>query len=128
MKVIKLPVQKDLNRVKVVGTFNFLNASQLIYQLENVLDLMEGRDKRERFYLSCHFSFLDSRCKRIVHDYVKEFNDIISAELIDNMVIYWEYDKTNEDLMEFGLLLNEIGKMEFHFVANEEQEQLEARK
>ena len=119
MKIIQLSRIQTPRALKVEGTFTFLNAPELIYQLETVLEQMEAADQFEDLQVSFCIRFLDTRCKRIVLEYIRQFNDACVANTLRHVSIEWKYDGADEDMTEFGHLLNEVSNLSFSFIDSE---------
>ena len=114
MKVIDLRFKQVAKKAKVEGDFTFLNAGDLIYQLETALELVESSRIFEMTSISFHVSFLDVRCKKILFNYMGQIETLLKSDLTKEVTIEWRFDWFDDDMIELGELLAEYFELNFH--------------
>lgn len=114
MKVIYPPFQQATAKARVEGAFTFLNAGDLIYQLETALELVETAEAFQMIKVSAHISFLDVRCRKILFNYMNQIEALLKNDLTKEVTIEWRYDWFDDDMIEMGELLDEFFEMNFH--------------
>jgi hypothetical protein len=119
MKVIELPFVKSTRTVKVQGAFTFLSAGDLIYRLEEAIEAIQKAKPYEQVTVSCHFSFLDVRCKKLLFNYFKQIENASLINPQQKLVIDWNYDWFDDDTMELGLMAQDCFRLEFQHIEHD---------
>ena len=116
MKIIDFPSTNSITTANVHGAFTFLSAGDLIYRLEDALERVQQAKPNEQFKVSCHFSFLDTRCKKLVFKYLRQIEEYQLNHSGKQISVDWNYDWFDDDIIEFGLLAQESFHLAFKHI------------
>ena len=116
MEIIDMPFLKSTTTVKVHGAFTFLSAGDLIYRLDEALERVQQAKPSENVQISCHFRFLDTRCKKLVFKYLSQIEEYQLKNSEKHITINWKYDWFDDDIIDFGLLSEESFQLKFEHV------------
>lgn len=115
MRIIQLHQSVSL-QLEVRGAFTFFNATDLIYDLETVLEHVEVLQPFEKLNVSFRLSSLDSHCKRLLFIYMRQINMEAGRHPDSDVLALWFYNWFDEDLLELGQMLAEQSHIKFNYV------------
>lgn len=107
MKEIYLYPNESKQHSKIMGTFNFLNAGNLVYHLDNAIDAHHMQTNYDTLHIDFHLQYVDSHCKRLLFKFMHELENTYQQVKSNEIVIVWKYDWFDDNIRELGHLLNE---------------------
>lgn len=126
MRVISLS-GRESNVVRINGAVTTDRSVDLLAdKLVNAYALMQGMKSDDKLLLVFEFDFLSAVSRSVVARFLKGFATHCKNKSKFGVEIEWRYDYENEDMEEFGEMLNTFIDLNFHFVQTDSDSHLKA--
>lgn len=101
---------------QISGGHLFSGMNSLAETLVDIYVAAVSTHKDGKVTIECDFSFLDVRVKKLTARFFRAFSKLHAREDKCSITVIWTYDYQDEDILEFGEILEELTDIQFRFI------------
>lgn len=111
-----LQMSAPTNNHHLSGGHLFSGIEPLVENLTNIYVAALAANEDETVTITCDFNFLDVRVKKVIARFFRAYSKLHERTNRCSFRVIWTYDYQDDDMEEFGEILEELTDIPFEYV------------